>query len=323
METLRVANSSEPSLQPIMEYLCDTDLQKDKSGMWYCISWVADLVFDKFKDVMQKKPKDERREKELENHAQFLLVHFNHVHKKITRVADKYLSALVDAFPHLLWNCKVLWSMLDILQILSFSLQIDPNEELPVLRIPGTPYSIELTNNLEERETIVKNFTARCRGIVQEAMKWAPQATRSHLQEYINQIPSSGMRHHSNLSLATDSVLEFVDLAVPTMVPATTNSLDKKPRGPTGAISWLLTMMSTRSWHAGEVAGMLLATANSPNSPIEPSLEENRNKVVDRLVEDVWQACEDKNDLKHRGALWRTTALLISTPGNHFLFQMI
>lgn len=179
LETLRVANSPEPSLQPIMEYLCDTDLQKDKSGMWQCICCVADSVFVKFKDVMQRKPKDERREKELENHAQFLLVYFNHVHKQIRRIADKYLSALVDAFPHLLWNCKVLWSMLDILQvqmifyprvyffrlvslikslfvqILSFSLQIDPNEETPILRIPGTPYSIVLMDTLEAREVCI------------------------------------------------------------------------------------------------------------------------------------------------------------------------
>lgn len=69
-------------------------------------------------------------------------------------------------------------------------------------------------------QIIVKDFTARCKGIVQEAMKWAPQATRSHVQEYINQIPSSGMWHHSGLSLATDSVLEFVDLTVPTALPS-------------------------------------------------------------------------------------------------------
>ncbi|XP_012059018.1 PREDICTED: phosphatidylinositol 4-kinase alpha [Atta cephalotes] len=315
-ETLRVANSSEPSLQPIMEYLCDTDLQKDKSGMWQCICCIADSVFAKFKDVMQRKPKDEQREKELENHAQFLLVRFNHVHKLIRRVADKYLSALVDAFPHLLWNCKVLWSMLDILQILSYSLQLDPNEETPSLRIPGTPYSIELMNTLEAREIIVKDFTARCKGIVQEAMKWAPQATKSHLQEYINQIPSSGMRNHSGLSLAIDSVLEFVDTAIPTIVPANTNSLDKRPRGPKGASSWLLSMMSTRSWHAGEVAGMLaLARTESPIA--EMTLEECRDKVVERLIEAVRRACQDRDDTTHRGALWRATALLISMPGIH------
>lgn len=77
---------------------------------------------------------------------------------------------------------------------------------------------------LYELQIIVKDFTARCKGIVQEAMKWAPQATRSHLQEYVNQIPSSGMWHHSGLSLAIDSVLEFVDTAIPTVVPANVSS---------------------------------------------------------------------------------------------------
>ncbi|XP_076762003.1 phosphatidylinositol 4-kinase III alpha isoform X5 [Xylocopa sonorina] len=316
LETLRVANSPEPSLQPIMEYLCDTDLQKDKSGMWQCICCVADSVFVKFKDVMQRKPKDERREKELENHAQFLLVYFNHVHKQIRRIADKYLSALVDAFPHLLWNCKVLWSMLDILQILSFSLQIDPNEETPILRIPGTPYSIELMDTLEAREIIVKDFTARCKGIVQEAMKWAPQATRSHLQEYVNQIPSSGLKHHSGLCLSTDSVLEFVDLAIPASAIPNTNSLDKRPRGPKGASSWLLSMMSTRSRYAGEIAGML-SLAQTESSTSEISFEEIRNKVVDLLIDAVWMTCRSRNDVKHHSALWRATALLISMPGTH------
>ena len=158
LETLRVANSPEPSLQPIMAYLSDTELQKDKNGMWQCICSVGDSVFAKFKDVMQRKPKNEHRERELEKHAQFLLVYFNNIHKQIRRVADKYLSALVDAFPHLLWNCRVLWCMLDILQVLSFSLQLDPNEETPVLKIPETPYSIQLMESIDAREVRISLY---------------------------------------------------------------------------------------------------------------------------------------------------------------------
>ncbi|XP_066584253.1 phosphatidylinositol 4-kinase alpha isoform X2 [Prorops nasuta] len=316
LETLRVANSPEPSLQPIMEYLCDTD-QKDKMGMWQCMSCVADSVFVKFKDVMQKKPKDEQREKELENHAQFLLVNFNHIHKKIRRVADKYLSALVEAFPHLLWNCKVLWSMLEILQILAFSLQIDPNEETPTLEVPGTPYKIELMDTLEARETILKDFTARCKGIVQEAMKWAPQATRSHLQEYINHILTTGMWHHKSICVAIDSLFEVVDSTTPSSsIPQNTNSLDKRPRGAKNATSWFLSLMTRRAWHAGEVAGMLdLACTESPTS--EDVVEKSKDKVVDRLIDAVWKACRNNANKEHRSALWRATALLVSTPGIH------
>lgn len=102
----RVTNSSEPSLQPILEYLSDTALMKDKSGMWQCVCAVGDQVFAKFLDVMTNKPKDEARERDLENHAQYLLVNFNHTSKQIRRVADRYLSSLADRFPHLLWNCR-------------------------------------------------------------------------------------------------------------------------------------------------------------------------------------------------------------------------
>ncbi|PZC72006.1 hypothetical protein B5X24_HaOG212067 [Helicoverpa armigera] len=187
LETLRVSNSPEPSLQPIIEYLSDSALQKDKTGMWQCVASVGDKVFQKFLDVMSDKVKDESRERELEGHAQFLLVNFNHIHKQIRRVADKWLAGLVDRFPHLLWNCRVLWSMLDILQVLSFSLELDANQETPLLKVPGTDFTLQLQDTLEGRECIVKDFADRCHGIVQEAMKWAPQSTRSHLQEYLNQ----------------------------------------------------------------------------------------------------------------------------------------
>lgn len=42
--------------------------------------------------------------------------------------------------------------MLDILQVLSYSLNLDPNEETPTLRVPSTPYSLPLMDTLEARE---------------------------------------------------------------------------------------------------------------------------------------------------------------------------
>lgn len=71
-------------------------------------------------------------------------------------VADQYLSQLVDKFPNLLWNSKILWCMLDILQLLAYSLSLDPNKETPTLRVASTPYTLQLMDSLSARQ--VNNF---------------------------------------------------------------------------------------------------------------------------------------------------------------------
>lgn len=63
-----------------------------------------------------------------------------------------YYEFNICRFPHLLWNCRVLWSMLDILQVLSYSLEFDPNDETPTLSVPGMPYTLPLMDTLEARE---------------------------------------------------------------------------------------------------------------------------------------------------------------------------
>ncbi|KAL3224419.1 hypothetical protein MRX96_026542 [Rhipicephalus microplus] len=205
LETLRVQNlHGENSFQNMMKYMEFSTIQKDKAGMWQCIMAVADKVFMVLLDVMSNKPRKKERDEELEKHATFLLLKFNHPQKQIRRVADKYLSALVDTFPHLLWSGKVLWTMLNILHVLAKSLELDPNELISELPVPGTSYALTLTDTMEARESIVQDFAARCQGIVQEAVKWAPIITRSHLEEYLAcySYTADGLTQHSGVALA-------------------------------------------------------------------------------------------------------------------------
>lgn len=121
----------------------------------FCNFSIADQVFEKFRNVLISQ--EQLRENVLESQAMLLLVYFNHIHKQIQVVADQYLSQLVDKFPHLLWNRKVLWCMLDVLQLLAFSLSLDPNEETPTLKVTSTPYTLQLMDSLPAREVVSIN----------------------------------------------------------------------------------------------------------------------------------------------------------------------
>lgn len=297
LETLRVENAAEPSLDPILSYLCDPILQKDKCGMWQCVKCIGDQVFEKFRTVLVDH--DLKREKVLESQARMLLVYFNHIHKQIQLVADQYLSQLVDKFPHLLWSRSLLWSMLDILQLLAYSLSLDPNLPIPIVQVPMTSYTLQFMDNMPARENRFKDFSDRCQGIFNEAMKWAPNYTRSHLQQYQSQSHIFSNFNNREEALAFDSVIRSW------LNDCVSNVKLKNPNNGNRGTSKFVSVLCLRSKCTGEIAGLL--------SVLD---EEGKKGLCERLTQSIWDATKEKNENKYKGALWRGTAYLISYSTN-------
>lgn len=132
-------------------------------------------------------------------------------------------------------------------------------------------------------------------------MKWAPILTKSHLQEYPNQLPTSSLTHHSGLALAFDAVLQSCS---PALASALLPVASKRPHCVNSYTPRFVSVLCLRSKYAGEISGLL--------SVLD---DEDKNGLGDRLVNEVWEACKDKSDAKYRGALWRATAYLIICSG--------
>ena len=198
---------------------------------------------------------------------------------------------------------------MNVLQVLNCSLENNPNQGPSSLKVPGLNHSIMLMDTQEAREGIVKDFSARAQEILGLAMKWAPNATRAHLQEYFQR--HSLLPHHAGLALLTESVLENACLNVQS-ASLNRQALDKIPSCVKRDTPRFITVLGLRNFYSGEVSGMIRALKIND---MQATTKELKEKSAQQLMEEMRQACATNDEQAHCHLLWRMTSLLINMKG--------
>lgn len=150
-------------------------------------------------------------------------------------------------------------------------------------------------------QSIVRDFAARSSGIIQEAMKWAPNATRSHLVDYLSNHENSvsGLSQHVGLSLAAEALIQHSGLNS-TASPLSATVLDRWPNCVKKSYSEFIATMSLRSHYMGEIAGMTTA-------------RDNTDDVINSLLTNFKLSCDNRDVEAHTDCAYKLTAMLIST----------
>ena len=331
LELLRLQSSRKCTFHTLFDYLADKSVQKDKQGMYDCICAIVEkLFFKEFLSIIEEQPKSAERELDLENHAEILLMHFNNPDKPIQRLADKFLAGLVGRFPHILWSRKVLFSMLDTLDLVATYLHLDANIDSPVIHVGhDTGQTIMLKDTQAEREQIVKDFANRCKGIIEEAVKWAPETMKSHMKEYINNKGQEGTNTHSGLALATECVLSFSSsnaMASAANGNMSASYLATRPSCVNNDTSRFFASLSQRKEYSGKVSGML-DLANDDDDDDDTGLK-GWEKLQEKLIKNVDVSANNVKSLqegdpkfskamdKFHDAIWKITALIVNLEEN-------
>ncbi|CAO2398546.1 PhosphoInositide Four Kinase (PI-4 Kinase) [Caenorhabditis elegans] len=284
METMRLIHANHvDAFSSFFKYIEDKTMRKDKSGLWTCMLAAAPRIFLEWcEKMMKRRDNDEPTEEALVWHAQFLLFKFNHHLREVRKVADACLSQLVKAFPYLLWNTKVLTTILRLLQELEDNLQKDPTCREPQFTIEGFGgWTIQLQDSIEGRRSVVKDFSMRVKQILKEALRWAPASTHSNLLEYVSKF---GSERDAAMQLAIDATSEG-----------------------SGKSGSYLTSLYKRSNYLGQVKGMLATTLSGDIDQVTAE-----NQLIDRLEKDFQRACKSGKDMEMEQAVLLLTALFVS-----------
>ncbi|VDK49821.1 unnamed protein product, partial [Cylicostephanus goldi] len=331
MEKMRVIHADyREAPHEFFKYLEDKTIRKDKGGMWVCLLSGATVVFEAYLEAYKRNRTNDISEPALEYHAQFLLVQFNHNLKEVRRCADACLSRLVDKFPYLLWNGHILTTALRLLQALQVNLLQDPSCSDPTFTMDGLPWSIQLQDTIEGRASVVKDFSQRCEQILQEAMKWAPAITHSHLLEcfllltallyqycWIYRLRALGQLVQSlsgnNKTLLPDRDCTSWPKEYASSYGASSDTslklaMDAVISAGSDNTSMYLSSLHMRSMYLGQVKGMLASRAADEDETPEVSL-------IKRLETDFERAIVSGKYEEVKNAIMLLTALFVTLKG--------
>ncbi|KAL4002855.1 Phosphatidylinositol 3- and 4-kinase family protein [Acanthocheilonema viteae] len=288
MELMRALHSTEPgAVHSIFQYLEDKSIRKDKDGIWTCLLAAARTIFSKYLKVASDRNLDSAHERQLELHAQFLLIMFNHHLKEVRKCADTCLTNLIGSFPHLLWNGNIINVALQILEALSNNLENDTDCEIMTLSFPSLHRTIQLQDTLDRRKLVVQDFSLRCEQILQEAIKWAPGSTHSYFVKYIASI-NPGCS--GSFRLTVEAILKSLN-------DASGCTIDTSP-------PLYLSALHLRSLYLGKVKGM-----------IETSKAEEETRPQERLAnlfeQQLEKACKNGCDEEMPESILKLAALFI------------
>ncbi|KAM7540134.1 hypothetical protein Aperf_G00000023823 [Anoplocephala perfoliata] len=281
LESLRIEHSNDiDAFHKMFQYLEDNTILADKSDMWACVMQVAVRIFQRLLQRLNKMPMDAKREELVNMHAQFLLVKFNHIQKGVRVVADQFLTDLARAFPHVMWSGRVLFTMLDITELLAQSLEIGMNQVPPVYTVPDTPFHLSVMETRQDRQQILSDFVKRCTSVIEEGLKWAPGLVRSHLAEYALQREHSwqGLHRHTGLALASELVLNNNGPPSHVIHNFMTGLLEKRSHSARYDYSNFVCNLTLRSKFLGEISGLLKEKSDL-------------NLIATNVIQDFERAC--------------------------------
>lgn len=132
-------------------------------------------------------------------------------------------------------------------------------------------------------------------------MKWAPNTTRSHLEDYLSSHKhcTYGVKQHSGLSLAAESIIRYSGLN-PISSPISSVTLDRWPSCVKNICSEFIASMSLRSHYIGEIDGMV-------------GIRHDLKDLIDDLLIKFELSCKEKDVKSHTDCAFKFAAMLIAT----------